>query len=178
MNHHHNHKPNGECGHECNHHQVDSVTQSLDELNFERGIWGSIINSDYKKVEQLLDKKSSLANSVDSSGYYPLHYAVRSDSNNNIVKLLLDNGADVNCKTQGGATPLHRSSFCGSLKNTKLLLECNAKIDEQDSDGMTALHKAYKQNHKEIVNLLLSFGANETIKDKKQQTPIELTSSK
>ncbi|KAM9996448.1 hypothetical protein ACTFIY_002635 [Dictyostelium cf. discoideum] len=173
MDKHHNHD---ECnGHECNHVQVDSVTQSLDELNFERGIWGSIINSDFKKVEQLLDKNSSLSNTMDPSGYYPLHYAVRNDKNNDIVQLLLDNGANINCQTSGGATPLHRSCYCNSINNTKLLLKKGiTKVDLIDSDGMTPLHKAYQQGNMEIVNLLLQFGADPNILDKNKMKPIQL----
>ncbi|KAK5578356.1 hypothetical protein RB653_008026 [Dictyostelium firmibasis] len=165
-----------ECNdHQCNHVQVDSVTQSLDELNFERGIWGSILNSDFKKVEQLLYKNPSISNSMDSSGYFPLHYAVRNDKNNDIVQLLLDNGANINCQTSGGATPLHRSSYCNSINNTKLLLKKGiTKVDLVDSDGMTPLHKAYQQGNIEIVNLLLDFGADPNILDKNKMKPLQL----
>ncbi|EGG19270.1 ankyrin repeat-containing protein 39 [Cavenderia fasciculata] len=172
----------GDEDHVCNHVDSNGVSQSLDELAFERGIWGTVISGNATKVEALLKKDASLTNKQDNSGYYPLHYAVRSIDNTDIVELLLEYGARVNVSTPGGATPLHRASFCGSIKSCKLLTnkkeDCNIEfIDHQDSDGMTALHKAYQRGHKEIVQLLIAKGSNQEIKDKKQKKPIDYQSS-
>ena len=61
----------------CDHgHEPAPVSQTLDEMDFERGIWGASIEGDAKRVEKLLAKGVS-ANSRDSSGYTPMHYAAR-----------------------------------------------------------------------------------------------------
>ncbi|KYQ90229.1 ankyrin repeat-containing protein 39 [Tieghemostelium lacteum] len=175
MKHQHDHDHKHEDGHQCVCETNSSVTQTLDELGFERGIWGNIINGNYKRVTELLEKNPKLSNAIDSSGYYPLHYAVRSDSNVDIVQVLIDNGASLRCiTTHGAATPLHRSSFCGALKITKLILSIDSTmINQQDVDGMTPLHKAYQQKHNDIVSLLLTYKADENIKDKKDKIPLD-----
>eukprot|EP01132_Coremiostelium_polycephalum_P007580 gene7580-9321_t len=151
-----------------------SFTQTLEELGFERGIWGSISAGDRKRVESLLRNNKKWANAIDPSGYYPIHYASRDDSLIDIVEMLIDYDAKINVKTNGGATPLHRSSFCGALKITKLYLSKDKErnfIDHQDSDGMTPLHKAYQADRKEIIDLLLKYNADQNIKDKFGKIP-------
>ncbi|KAF2075318.1 hypothetical protein CYY_003395 [Polysphondylium violaceum] len=179
-NDHYEHDHSGNEGtHICNHVTSSSVSQSLDELSFERGIWGSVLSGDYDRVDTLLNKNKDLSNARDSSGFYPIHYAARSDSNFRILALLIDNGADPNLQTLGGATALHRSSFCGSVKNTDYLLNLkNIIVDIQDDDGMTPLHKAYEQGKTDIIDLLLKSNASTTIKDKRGRLPIDLLKQK
>lgn len=61
-----------------------------------------------------------------------------------IVKLLLNNNANVNIKDNSGKTCLMYALTCikcerSSLKILKLLLKNNANIDAQDNNGITAL---------------------------------------
>lgn len=61
-----------QCGHSCSSHQTNpSVHQSLDELDFERGIWSAALEGDIIKVETLLNKGVS-ADVLDNSGYSAL----------------------------------------------------------------------------------------------------------
>lgn len=48
-----------------------SVRQTLDELEFERGIWSSALNGEVEKIQQHLTKGVN-PNSVDTSGYTAL----------------------------------------------------------------------------------------------------------
>jgi len=59
------------------------------------------------------------------------------------VKLLLENGADVNIKGYNGNTLLHQiitKNNAWNSKVIKLMLEYNLDVNQQDIDGNTALH--------------------------------------
>lgn len=142
--------------HSCSHSLSvgASVSQSLDELEFERGIWQAAIDNDLSKVKLLTGKGTSV-NIKDNSGYTALHYAARA-GNIEIAKYLLDSGADPNSRTKTGRdTPLHRAAYQGHDVMVSLLLQRGADPMLQNSDGQTALHKAASMKRTEVVKLLL-----------------------
>eukprot|EP00096_Caligus_rogercresseyi_P007591 TRINITY_DN25524_c0_g1_i1.p1 TRINITY_DN25524_c0_g1~~TRINITY_DN25524_c0_g1_i1.p1 ORF type:complete len:179 (+),score=19.43 TRINITY_DN25524_c0_g1_i1:29-538(+) len=116
---------------------------SLDELDFERGIWSHALSGDLSKVEGVLRKNPEASNSLDSSGLSALHYAARS-GHAAIVSLLLKTGkARVDpLSPSGSSTPLHRAAYMGHLDIVQLLLDHGADPHLTDSDGNNALHKS------------------------------------
>ena len=74
-----------------------------------------------------------------------------------IVRRLLEYGADPNIRRDdgSGSTPLHPSSFSGSLEVTRLLLSYGARIDEEDEEWKTPFEVASSHGHDEIMKLLL-----------------------
>lgn len=151
-----------------------SVVQSLDEMDFERGIWYPAAQGDLDRVCKLLNKGINV-NSTDKSGYTALHYAVRS-GDLSIVKTLINAGADVNVKTKAGqATPLHRAAAAGHAEVVKCLLDRGASLGAVDADGRTALHRAAEGNHEAAALLLLHASPPSlAIRDAKGHTPLEL----
>ncbi|XP_076021265.1 ankyrin repeat domain-containing protein 39 [Genypterus blacodes] len=143
----------GRCS--CCHHDVTnpSVHQTLDEMDFERGIWCAAMHGDLERVKSLLEKGTQ-ANQRDSAGFTALHYASRS-GHLAVCKFLLENGACASPQTPGGATPLHRSAYCGHLDVVRLLLHYRADPMLCDDDGASPLHKAAEQDHKKVCELLL-----------------------
>jgi len=89
----------------------------------------------------------------------------------NIMRLLLDQGADVNARDHGGRTPLHYSSFQagkegvsdntkGTVEGARLLLKYGADIDARDNAGKTPLQFALDHNYHEMAEFLLGIGAS------------------
>jgi len=75
-----------------------------------------------------------------------------------VCELLLDSGACVNAQTRGGATPLHRASYCGHHCVLKLPLDRGADPCPTDDDGSTPLHKVLLQLNMVIFDeLTISF---------------------
>ena len=99
---------------------------------------------------------------IDKKPKTALIIAVES-RNEQIVKLLLENGADLHLPARLGLkrTALQQACEIGSYKMVKLLLEHNANANEEPaySGGATALQLAAISGSIKIVELLLSHGA-------------------
>lgn len=152
------------------------ATQSLDELEFERGIWTAAIDNDETKVKTLIARGH--LDDRDNSGYTALHYAARA-GHYEICRILLEAGIGVNERTHGGgATALHRAAMMGRDKIIKLLLAHKADALLQDSDGKTALHRAAEKGHLESCRILLKHDASaKSLPDSKGTVPAESISS-
>uniref|UniRef100_A0A8C9WD90 Ankyrin repeat domain 39 n=1 Tax=Scleropages formosus TaxID=113540 RepID=A0A8C9WD90_SCLFO len=125
----------------CSHRPAaPSVHQTLEEMEFERGIWSAALDGDLDRVRSFLNKGVD-PNVLDQAGYTALHYASRSGSES-VCALLLSQKACPNPRTKGGATPLHRAAYCGRLGVLKLLLDAGADPLLCDDDGASPLHKA------------------------------------
>ncbi|KAL0274200.1 UNVERIFIED_CONTAM: hypothetical protein PYX00_006680 [Menopon gallinae] len=164
----------------CHHnHNItsSSVYQTLDELDFERGIWSAAQSNDLPKVLNFI-KKGVNVNLTDKSGYTALHYASR-NGHLEMCKLLLSHNADVNSLTRAGrASSLHRTASAGHTDVFQFLLESGAKTDFKDSDGKTVLHRAVEANQENIVKIILDVDpqlAHEV--DNKGLLPIDLSRS-
>ncbi|KAF8268320.1 ankyrin repeat-containing domain protein [Lactarius quietus] len=73
-----------------------------------------------------------------------------------VVRHLLEHGADPNIPRDDHSTALHLASSGGSLEVARLLLGYGAKVDEKDGQGMTPFQVAESN---ELKKLLLEHGA-------------------
>lgn len=95
------------------------------------------------------------------------------------VLRLLNKGADVNCLSEVGNTPLCVTCFDGHLPIVKVLLENGANVNIGNEDGVTPLYMAASQGRFEIVKELLKVkGINVNASDDHGQTPLFCASSK
>ncbi len=106
-------------------------------------------------------------NAKDSDGNTALMTAVTAVKFNiQIVKTLLEKGANLNMELPGGGTVLHEAAYKGNAELCELLLKHGAKVNAQDSqDGATPLHVAVEGEHAEVTALLMRSGADTKIKD-------------
>ena len=74
-------------------------------------------------VVSILDKEPSLVNCRDSDGYTPLHRASY-NGRTNVVRVLLQRGADVDARTEDGWQPLH----CACRWGEYIVLLIDAKL--------------------------------------------------
>ncbi|KAL8308511.1 hypothetical protein RB593_006707 [Gaeumannomyces tritici] len=77
-----------------------------------------------------------------------------------LVKMLLDGGADAATADKNGWTPLIAASSRGHVDVVQLLLSTSGvDINSKDSDGRTALRWAAEEGHGAVLQLLLEKGA-------------------
>ncbi|XP_062582484.1 ankyrin repeat domain-containing protein 50-like [Saccostrea cucullata] len=89
-----------------------------------------------------------------------------------LLSLLIEYGADLNCQDDNGLTALMGAVlYKRDRDRTKILLENGAYVNLQNKDSQSALHYAcFKQNH-EAVSLLIEYGASINAKDVHGLTP-------
>ena len=83
-----------------------------------------------------------------------------------VLKVLLDYGADVNAEDHWGWSLLHYTTYAGNADMTKMLLEkgANPNIVER-TEGRTPLHYAAQRGEKTQAEMLLAHGANMDTRD-------------
>ena len=78
-----------------------------------------------------------------------------------LVKILLDHGADPNAVTSGTPPPLHMACRGqGLLETARVLIEHNAAYEAKWDDGFRPLHYAVESGNLQLVSLLLDVGAD------------------
>jgi ankyrin repeat protein len=77
-----------------------------------------------------------------------------------VVKELLDHGADIEAKANEGWTPLHAACYFGRLAVVIELMSRGVNIYAKSNDGDTPLHLASEADHLAIVQALLNGGAD------------------
>ncbi len=100
---------------------------------------------------------------VGGIGRPALYYAAGS-GNSEIVKLLVEHGANVNEQPEGEETALMVSTVHGYADIAKLLLAAGANVNARDKSGATALTDAARKGQTEIVHLLIEHGADVNVR--------------
>jgi ankyrin repeat protein len=105
-------------------------------------------------------------NAGGSTGKTALHYSIANGHYGIVHYLVRQCGADVNQRTVDGATPLHYACRYGQLKCVQLLcrygytVPVGMYLQLVDNQNETALDKAKKYGHDDIVMFLEMFVAN------------------
>lgn len=98
----------------------------------------------------------------------PLHQALI-DINEDKVRLLVKEGADVNTLDKNGKTALHLASSIGRYSLVEFLVEAGADVHVKDNKHKTALVYAIEKNHIKVI-VYLSNKANEPVLKAKEDT--------
>ncbi|XP_067652901.1 ankyrin repeat domain-containing protein 50-like [Haliotis asinina] len=84
----------------------------------------------------------------------------------NMVKLLLDRGANVSLVDETGDNVLHFACIGGDLKTVKLILSLNViGINSRGCGSRTSVMEAALKGHQDVVNFLVGRGANVSLVD-------------
>ncbi|KAF6810076.1 ankyrin repeat protein, partial [Colletotrichum plurivorum] len=94
-----------------------------------------------------------------------------------VVKVLLEKGADVSVADNHGFTPLFAASNGGHFEVVKVLLEKGADVSVADNNGWTPLNAASIGGHFEVVKVLLEEGADVSVADNNGWTPLTSASN-
>jgi ankyrin repeat protein len=115
----------------------------------------SVIN----KVKTLIAKRGNL-NEVDEDDGNTMLFRASKEGNLEIVRLLVEGGADMDKADYDGRTPLYVACKYGHIKIVQLLLDAGADIDKEGWRVGTPLWIASEKGDLKIVKLLIEKGAN------------------
>jgi ankyrin repeat protein len=89
-----------------------------------------------------------------------------------VIRRLLEAGADANEVDPGGETPLMTAARTGAPAALRVLLERGARVDAREPEySQTALMIAVRENHEEAVRILLAAGASPNAQTRTGPTP-------
>jgi Zn-dependent protease with chaperone function len=127
------------------------------------------INGEIDSVKNL-SKEVKNIEVEDYTGYTAMDWSIKT-GNAEMVKTLLENGADPNNETSYGMTPLMTAAEAGKTEMVKLLYSAGADLDYQEvGGGMTPLIYAVVGENEETVKVLLDLGADQNLKDYSNMT--------
>jgi len=138
---------------------------------------------------QLFFKPANVRGAVYTRGSTPL---IRAAVNNDleIVKLLLEHGADATLSTADRQTPIHavlagRAPENQALELIKVLQKAGTDVNvialinhEEEIRGGTVLHYAVRKRYKEVIKLLASFKIDMDAVDQDGLTALDYTQSR
>ena len=127
------------------------------------------------RVGKELDADPGYLTAESSFGWTPLHFAAYA-GNLEVVKLLLDRGADIDrrANTKFRNTPLQVSLLTGQEEMAALLVARGADVRIEQAEGFTALHEAAQIGSEKVVALLLDAGADPNSRGNDGRTPLAI----
>lgn len=131
-----------------------------------------------EKIRYLVREKGMDVDVQDENGMSPLIYAAFF-GHEDVVKELLDLGANVNAKGHSGVTALLAAlQKAENDKIARLLIDSGADVNACDGQGLTPLMTAIYADSDEMTLYLLEKGADVGVKNAKGWTALDLAKQK
>jgi len=105
----------------------------------------------------LIEHGADVTMASKPAGFTPLHSAVADDAGEatkDLVRMLLDAGADPNARSATDGTPVHTAAFTGNIPVLQMLLAYGGDPAAADKKGLTPLDVARERHHSEVAALL------------------------
>jgi ankyrin repeat protein len=138
----------------------------------------------YEAIELLINSGADINSTQSHTKETPLHrVCARIRPRMDVVKLLLERGADVNIENISGKTPIFHCNFSFSVELLELLLDYGADIKHTDKYKNTILHEDYvlcgdKYDFEEYLKFILSLGIDINSENNVGHTPVFLCKNK
>ncbi|CAL4166504.1 unnamed protein product, partial [Meganyctiphanes norvegica] len=133
----------------------------------------AVERNDVTFARKLIEAGADLeTTTLESAVFTSLHLAVNY-GHTEIIKLLLQEKANIDALSCYEYTPLHRAAMHNQLSVIEILLEAGCNRDARIHLGGTALHVAAMYDKREAAELLIKKGFDLELKDNNGHTPME-----
>jgi ankyrin repeat protein len=132
---------------------------------------------DTAKLRSILAKDPKKGNARPSKSHTAL-YCAAFGGHKETVELLIDNGADVDAKSNIGYTALHAAAGTDSKEVVELLLAKGADVNAKSDLGRTCLYLPVEKGYREMTEFLIANGAEVNAKDNHGWAPLHLAVSR
>ena len=117
---------------------------------------------------------------INVHGHRPLHMATYNE-NIQIVRILIEAGANVNIQNKVGDTPLHLATNNENIHIIRILIEAGADVNKRNNNGILPLdnniNKEYSNNNYSILIMLIRAGTDLNSQDNDGYTPLHVATS-
>ncbi|MEE6485606.1 hypothetical protein FKM82_014347 [Ascaphus truei] len=139
-----------------------------------RELFEACRTGDLSRVRTMVNAEN--VNSRDTAGRKstPLHFAA-GFGRKDVVEYLLQSGANVHARDDGGLISLHNACSFGHAEVVNLLLRHGADPNARDNWNYTPLHEAGIKGKIDVCIVLLQHGADPTIRNTDSRTALDLS---
>ncbi|KAK8741276.1 hypothetical protein OTU49_002592, partial [Cherax quadricarinatus] len=138
-----------------------------------RELFEACRNGDLVRVKKLVTAQNVNARDTAGRKSSPLHFAA-GFGRRDVVEHLLNLGAAVGARDDGGLIPLHNACSFGHAEVVSLLLKHGADPNARDNWNYTPLHEAASKSKFDVCIVLLQNGADHTIRNTDGKTALDL----
>jgi len=129
---------------------------------------------DFETVKSLLTKYPDMKDVRRNGGWTLLHLSFDSRE---LVEYLIENGADIEARSDSQWTPLHSQAYGGHKDGVEVLLAHGADIDAKHAYDMTPLISSIRWDRIEVAKLLIEKGANVDVANTLGRTPLIISAT-
>ncbi|XP_074640442.1 poly [ADP-ribose] polymerase tankyrase-1-like [Tubulanus polymorphus] len=138
-----------------------------------RELFEACRNGDLNKVKKLVNTQNVNAKDTAGRKSSPLHFAA-GFGRKDVVEHLLQCGANVHARDDGGLIPLHNACSFGHAEVVQLLLKHGADANSRDNWNYTPLHEAAIKGKIDVCIVLLQHNADPNIRNTDGKTAVDL----
>lgn len=130
---------------------------NINEVDFEgwSALSYAVNNGDIEIAKLLLENKVKIKDELLIAIKSPIV-----ESSINMMKLLIDNKANINYTDENGFNPLNMAIESGDMELTKFLITNGANVNSLMQDGVSLIGYAIAQNNMDLLQILIENGAN------------------
>jgi ankyrin repeat protein len=133
----------------------------------------AIVRQDFQQIKSIVERDARVLDNTQGQDQPPLHLAIKT-GNLNIIRYLVDNGAEVNGKNWDGDTPLHIAASRGDYEIMSFLVSRGADVKARNKLQSTPLHHASYQTSFQPIQFLVENGAAVNATNHKNETPLNI----
>ncbi|HEX7715342.1 MAG TPA: ankyrin repeat domain-containing protein [Bacillota bacterium] len=138
-------------------------------------IYDAAVAGDLEQVQAVVARSPEAVNEKDEYGFTALH-GLAGEEHYDIVRFLIEHGADVNAQNEDGITPLHLAAW---PEMAEFLITSGADLEARTHGGDTPLMvMAAETESEDVMEVLLEAGADVNARNNQGRTAYDIAKAR